>query len=1735
MDLRKLFVCLLAVFIGTGYAQNPVTIRTGARTLHLNLPDNGKITCSEDRGVVKMESREPGDRMRIIVQFHVPPVLSSGKKTWLSKSSGAGRIEQARAGFEHALNGLYTDAVQKYAGVPMAPPRITHAYRNCFSGAALEVPRCMVSELSELTSVKRVYEDAEVKKCLRESVPMIGADKVWQTTGLTGEGVMVGVIDTGIDYTHPSLGGGLGSGYKVIGGYDIYNRDDDPMDDNGHGTHVAGIIAGKSDKINGVAPDAKLMAFKVLNHRGSGFMSDVILGIEMAVDPDGNPETDDGVDIINISLGHASRDPEDPDCQAVNTAAEAGVVCVVAAGNEGFFGYETIGAPAIASGAIAVGAVDKGSVRADFSSMGPVGINETVKPDLMAPGDQIGSSELDWTTLAHSGTSMAAPHVAGVAALLCQKYPDVSPALIKGVLCGTAGDLGENLFRQGSGLVDALRAVQTGTSVTPNNLGMGVADADADVCTVRKTLTVHNLKDETQDYFLSLRHTLQPGVDVSLDRNRLSLGSGMQDSVVFTMTVDNGLVPQLDDYPGSLEGWIDVISLSDTLAVPFSLLHMPSIQLEFEGVLTDLQLYRLGDDQDPEPLEFYNLESPANLIIPSGDYDLHAEFYRSDIEYHIFKTVHFRKSARIHLSKEEAGCPFYPEIDASLAVENMKYSYWRRYFMDNRTGMSTVTFHFGEHQIMPFYTSAFNTDRFSMGWIQVMEGYDGNIYYLCDGLNEPFSGDQVLSVNRGKLKEILFTADVNHLVDIPLSRLGYEAVTYDGTHITSFNREHEMPLDSYSHFRLHVMPQDDHPLFYVKFSYFREDLFDTIDGLYWNSPYWTFHEDRMLSTRFKIVEHEDKNGFDEIIDEQRTMMVPDSGAYYGLAICPPCPRQGFEIQKDAVKIPFQNFRYQAGDYRTSKIEFPVDYSLVLNGQLISDGVTTDSLIQLPGQGKVSLNLTYKDQSTFGNYTGDVEIEAVFDASRPDPSPPQLTGLRLLSDGFLINPYATPGEITLEADFEDEGTVAGVTGSYRVAGDTAWHELVMAHSENTHTTRLPAELVQTWVDVRLSAADASGNSLNYTLLPAYLNQGVTRASRFRISPSYVRPGQTVTFNADVMDSDGLSGVEIMISSDDGIPAASLVLYDDGQHADGSAGDHRYGAFWTLPGVPAQYRSALVTTDHLGNTETLPEVLSFTTQDRPDLYLLHSTVTRQPEDSLGTLVFMNAGADTAFDVQVTFGEMNYDVTVLEEIIGHIPPDDSLSYRPPLVVSRWVEDATTFGVPLVLSSGSYTWNDTLTIMISGNAGPDINSPMLSPVNPGPGDPVHLESWLYDENGVLSLTAYIIDDGSGQNPDTLTFIRGEKDEYVDYYLFTAEWNAPAVCSNFSVILQAEDSLGNISRDPASLRFCTLPFPSGEADVLVMGRFESIHDESIKSILGSLEANEYTYDIWNRTYRGFIDYMVLQKYLKKVVIWHPDVYELTDEQIEWGDTETPDFEERYKIKRYLDQGGNLLVTQSGFTDHIGDYDQRYEIKYLYYKKEEIASRELNALGSEGDPIGEGLTLSFEPGTPLGGMKPRRSKTGAPVLKTPDGQAIAIRTSKDGYNAVTLGFDFRTITDEADRNMLMARVVQWFRSMASPVHENSADPLPAEFVLRPSYPNPFNAQTLIPFELPEQAEVSIRIYDILGRRVADPVIRRVMDAGFHMVAWDGVTFTGAGAATGVYFVTFKAGTFRSVQKMMLLR
>lgn len=494
--------------------------------------------------------------------------------------------------------------------------KLRRIFNFAINGYSVQGPASELKKLEESNDIKFVSEvnTYQVENTVHQPIQykssssfidnfeLIGTETVHglldeKGNRLTGKGVTIGVIDTGIDYEHPDLR------RNFTGGHDLVDGDDDPMETKGvgfkstlHGTHVAGVIAANG-RMRGVAPDAKIVAYRALGPGGSGTTEQVIAAIEEAIK--------DKVDVLNLSLGNDVNGPDLPISLALNKAVDAGIVAVTSSGNSGPNRW-TVGSPGTASKAISVGAstppmqvpyingpgqnkirlellqgsdnwnvtqsenlvfaglgtkaemqdvrdklvlvergkltfsekarnafeagaigiiiynntkgaffgnlegslpipvaaiskkdglalkkqlnnnsvlirihlIEEKDILADFSSRGPVTVTWEIKPDIVAPGVAINST-IPGGYLPLQGTSMAAPHIAGAAALIKQAHPDWTPAEIKSAIMNTAKEITDRsgtpyrTFEQGAGRIQTKAAIETESLVTPGSLQFG--------------------------------------------------------------------------------------------------------------------------------------------------------------------------------------------------------------------------------------------------------------------------------------------------------------------------------------------------------------------------------------------------------------------------------------------------------------------------------------------------------------------------------------------------------------------------------------------------------------------------------------------------------------------------------------------------------------------------------------------------------------------------------------------------------------------------------------------------------------------------------------------------------------------------------------------------------------------------------------------------------------------------------------------------------------------------------------------------------------------------------------------------------------------------------------------------------------------------------------------------------------------------------------------------------------
>jgi subtilisin family serine protease len=381
------------------------------------------------------------------------------------------------------------------------------------NGFAVVLPQSRLDRLAGIPGVAQVWPNRTYRPLLDQTPRIIGAPTVWGPTLATaGQGMKIGIIDDGIDQTHPFFNP---TGYVYPPGFPkgqaayttpkvIVARSFPPAtgayagatlpydsEQSEHGLHVAGIAAGNNNtptrsgfRLSGIAPRAYLGNYRAatlpsqfgLNSNSAEFVAAIEAGVR------------DGMDVLNISFGETEIEPtRDLVVRAIDAAAKAGVVTAVSTGNEfAEFGIGSVSSPANANGAIAAAAATGGhgsieiDAPTDFSSAGPAPYSLRFKPDVTAPGEDVASAAPGGGYVELSGTSMAAPHVAGAAAVLLQRHPTWTPAQVKsalvltGVPVRTASGHEVSALREGGGRIDLPRADQPLVFARPTALSFGL-------------------------------------------------------------------------------------------------------------------------------------------------------------------------------------------------------------------------------------------------------------------------------------------------------------------------------------------------------------------------------------------------------------------------------------------------------------------------------------------------------------------------------------------------------------------------------------------------------------------------------------------------------------------------------------------------------------------------------------------------------------------------------------------------------------------------------------------------------------------------------------------------------------------------------------------------------------------------------------------------------------------------------------------------------------------------------------------------------------------------------------------------------------------------------------------------------------------------------------------------------------------------------------------------------------
>ncbi|MFC2058977.1 S8 family serine peptidase [Chloroflexota bacterium] len=960
-------------------------------------------------------------------------------------------------------------------------------YTYVFNGIAGSVKMKDVSKLADLPQVEAVYLDYEVQIALNQSVPLIGAPDVWALDDpqVKGQGIEVAIIDTGIDYMHPDLGGGFGPGFKVIGGYDFFNNDADPMDDHGHGTHVAGIVAADG-VVTGVAPEAKLWAYKVLDEHGSGSWSTVIAAIERAADPDGDPQTDDAVDVINMSLGGPGN-PNDPVSQAVNAANDQGIIVVVAAGNDGPY-YQSLDSPGMADKAITVGATDKSDVIASFSSRGPVPGSWAIKPDIVAPGVSIYSTVATTGTYGNptgyrewGGTSMASPHIAGAAALLKQLYPTWAPEDIKANLMNTALDLEYDVYTEGAGRVQLYEAATAQALLTPASLSLGADDASQPLWEVTRILTLSNKSDATLTYNLSIADGLLPGINASVDPAQVTLEPGEEQEIAFNLSVENAAVPTPSDPPHSYEGAIlaECDSSSEVLRVPFAFIKSVMLNLTFDEEPWTVLVHDRVD-------ELWSYDFPGTLLpvpLPGGTYDVIVTY--PDVATRVFKEgVVVNTTTNLEVSRADA---IYDIDIAPLDHEgsDLYVNTGSERVLHKDSGIWQLFW--GSFPTQKHFSSI--TSEYSWEWTVTTGTTNTEPVYDVNGYaNDGISSNLTCQNDPADYKQMTWEYNPPPSAD-QLLIMHWTSEGPSGGWSFAVTNSSQTPLTTPFTSEEYYMPI---PYSDFCFGYFYEEVYSVSE-----LPYEPSSDDLLYITPYLVASDSSTiEGY--LLGETETPVFSTTASRMPLGLSPPHWFGQFENQDSEIVLKsaqgiivllFMNQLYDMMPHPDLPYELYQDDTLIESGTLSGAGQPQSgpSSLNIPvSPGTYTMVVPY-EQYYLGDQQGSALLSATFNTQSTDKNPPFLTSLNILTDGEVSDIITSPDTNEIRFVVADDTGLSQVALYYKTSGD--WITLPLTNNGDEYIAQVTSIQESGSVSLKIVAEDSAGNSLTYQIEPAFTAQKI----------------------------------------------------------------------------------------------------------------------------------------------------------------------------------------------------------------------------------------------------------------------------------------------------------------------------------------------------------------------------------------------------------------------------------------------------------------------------------------------------------------------------------------------------------------------------------------------------------------------------------------------------------------------
>ena len=1080
---------------------------------------------------------DPNEIISIIVSFKDKPIVEQTKG--LSKTNNAQSIHMALSNqHQEFLANLRTKSSQLNQldkSLISNQIQITQEYFMSVNGIALKIPRYLFSEISKMPNVKSVFLDKVIpldNSPIQDNPSTMSDGFKESNTSYTGKGVRIAIFDTGINWRHPALGGGVGPNFKIIYAKDFVKNQLNPTDYYGHGTFVAGIAAGNSSSFKGVAPDANLLDIKTYDDAlGGNTWSAIVAGLEYCLDPNGDFSTEDHVEIVNMSFGGGTSGSDNPYNEALKNAVLSGITIIAAAGNDGP-DYFTVTDPGRFIDIITVGNWDTQNNQINTSSSrGPILPTLRIKPDVVASGTNIVSCDLDTGYTINGGTSASTPYVSGIAALLKEKNKNLDPYTICSIISQSSIDEKLNNWTQGFGLVNIDMALNRMTTVYPTSFGTTVEINDK---ILFDTLYVSNLSNAQKTYNVEISGSLPSGINLTALKTNFVLDAGEITTVIIKSEIHPLNIPllptKLSDYSASIK----FISNIDTTDIKYFCYRGTILRVNTPSGLPVFNIQNetncyFSESFFRETIPTYKID--YIYISSPGDYDMvgnvqginwhldpELNSYKYDNGYFVFPKIHLEGYTEITL-------------DSSIYVYKIENKFYKL--------GGSIYGNCGWHAIgnlktnkgvagTNFAVNYFLTDiplTYFFEYQLITKDYQSKEYKFANNYFEGVSSSSTVQFDESTLNQISITYFLSNSISSVWSVTKNRAGLYDLGQ-PPYNPTLDRPFRETIYFSpVPNKNEGQNWLCGINQPYLKNILYNKISSIF-NGDNLSIREKPLLESAYYVQQDKDTLTFLE--DKIPTYNGNDYNALFKITssnieyiLGPPHFYGKINFSNNQLSIAYLNqntskeindqfFHYQYHDISNYKNIYAY---FIKNQQAVDSLLISSSDSKLNGEinypnslsGIVNIEIPFYDYEVYGA-PGAARINFTLNSSAIDKVPPYIPFFQIYDGINIVNKTNKIENIVIKFQAYDDIGLKNVVASFKDSRNI-WYALqVSAYSANNYLATFPNGVQEGFISVKFTATDQTDNICEYTCEPfLYYNTSLNDLTQ----PVNIKPQNNIT--------------------------------------------------------------------------------------------------------------------------------------------------------------------------------------------------------------------------------------------------------------------------------------------------------------------------------------------------------------------------------------------------------------------------------------------------------------------------------------------------------------------------------------------------------------------------------------------------------------------------------------------------